>query len=40
MKDIKFTKELKYDIKDYNVILLDDICDTGRSLNTAYEFLI
>ena len=40
LEKIEKTKLLKYDIKDYNVVLVDDICDTGRSLNTAYEYLL
>lgn len=40
LEKIEKTKLLKYDIKDYNVVLVDDICDTGRSLSTAYEYLM
>lgn len=39
LETILKTKVLKYNIKDYNVVLVDDICDTGRSLYTAYEYM-
>ncbi len=31
--DLTFTKELRLDVKDRDVLLVDDILDTGRTLN-------
>ena len=33
------TKDLKYDAKDMHVIIIDDIIDSGRSMNTVIELI-
>ena len=38
--EIKFTKKLKYNIKGKNVIILEDIIDTGNSLNFILEYIL
>lgn len=36
-KDLKITKELKLEVKDKDVLILDDILDTGRTLKATIE---
>lgn len=38
-KDIHFYKELKIDIKNKNVLVLDDIIDTGKTIHLLYDFI-
>lgn len=37
--DVKITMDLKQDIKDYHVIIVEDIVDTGRTLRDVVELL-
>lgn len=37
--DVKITMDLKQDIKDYHVIIVEDIVDTGRTLKDVAELL-
>ncbi|MFN3527886.1 MAG: TIGR00725 family protein [Candidatus Altarchaeaceae archaeon] len=39
-KEPKITRELLIDIKDKNVLLVDDVADTGESLILAKEYLL
>ena len=36
---IRFTKKLKYDIKDKDVIIIEDILDSGHSLDFILDYL-
>ncbi|HOK04200.1 MAG TPA: hypoxanthine phosphoribosyltransferase [Victivallales bacterium] len=37
---LKFTKKIKINIRGKNVLLVDDILDTGRTLSKIYNYLI
>ncbi len=36
---VKITMDLDRDIKDYHVVIVEDIIDTGRTLNDIYKLL-